>query len=148
MILKGILNGISDGIKSVLCFTDMAYIKVNEKRVKRITTSDIIDNVFQENIGNEIELSIRFSLLFGNVVYSIKEQNGEITKTGILNLFFMGILRSLCWLVFYGIIYGIIFAVMVANDLDDSIISYLPLILFLYPLFAFFRDLIYRNKLK
>lgn len=148
MILKGILNGISDGIKSVLCFTDRAYIKVNEKRVKRITTSDIIDNVFQENIGNEIELSIRFSLLFGNVVYSIKEQNGEITKTGILNLFFMGILRGLCWLVFYGIIYGIIFAVMVANDLDDSIISYLPLILFLYPLFAFFRDLIYRNKLK
>ena len=148
MILKGILNSISDGIKSVLCFTDRAYIKVNEKRVKRITTSDIIDNVFQENIGNEIELSIRFSMLFGNVVYSIKEQNGEITKTGILNLFLMGILRDLGWLVFYGIIYGIIFAVMVANDLDDNIISYLPLILFLYPLFAFFRDLIYRNKLK
>ncbi len=148
MILKGILNGISDGIKSVLCFTDRAYIKVNEKRVKRITTSDIIDNIFQENIGNEIELSIRFSLLFGNVVYSIKEQNGEITKTGILNLFLMGILRGLCWLVFYGIIYCIIFAVMVANDLNDNIISYLPLILFLYPLFAFFRDLIYRNKLK
>ena len=81
-------------------------------------------------------------------MYSIKEQNGEITKTGILNLFLMGILRGLCWLVFYGIIYGIIFAVMVANDLDDSIISYLPLILFLYPLFAFSRDLIYKNKLK
>lgn len=54
MILKGILDGISDGIKSVLCFTDRAYIKINGKRIKRITTSDIIDNIFQENIGNEI----------------------------------------------------------------------------------------------
>ena len=46
MILKGILDGISDGIKSVLCFTDRAYIKINGKRIKRITTSDIIDNIF------------------------------------------------------------------------------------------------------
>ena len=29
MILKGILDGISDGIKSVLCFTDRAYWKKN-----------------------------------------------------------------------------------------------------------------------
>ena len=33
MILKGILDGISDGIKSVLCFTDRAYIKINGKPV-------------------------------------------------------------------------------------------------------------------
>lgn len=87
-------------------------------------------------------------MLFGNVVYSIKEQNGEITKTGILYLILMGLLRSLCWLFFYGIIYAIIFAVMLANDLNDSIISYLPQLLFLYPLLAFFRNLIYKNKLK
>lgn len=48
MILKGILDGISDGIKSALCFTDRAYIKINGKRIKRITTSDIIDNIFRK----------------------------------------------------------------------------------------------------
>ena len=140
MILKGILDGISDGIKSVLCFTDRAYIKINGKRIKRITTSDIIDNIFQENIGNEIELSTRFSLLFGTVVYSVKESNGEVNKTGILNLLLMGMLRTLCWLICYEI--------MFANDLDDSIVSYIPMILFLYPIYAFVRDLILRNKLK
>ena len=36
MIVKGILDGISDGIKSALCFTDRAYIKINGKRIKRI----------------------------------------------------------------------------------------------------------------
>ena len=148
MILKGILDGISDGIKSVLYFTDRAYIKINGKRIKRITTSDIIDNIFQENIGNEIELSTRFSLLFGTVVYSVKESNGEVNKTGILNLLLMGMLRTLCWLICYGIIYGIFYGIMLANDLDDSIVSYIPIILFLYPIYAFVRDLILRNKLK
>lgn len=148
MILKGILDGISDGIKSVLYFTDRAYIKINGKRIKRITTSDIIDNIFQENIENEIELSTRFSLLFGTVVYSVKESNGEVNKTGILNLLLMGMLRTLCWLICYGIIYGIFYGIMLANDLDDSIVSYIPMILFLYPIYAFIRDLILRNKLK
>lgn len=148
MILKGILDGISDGIKSVLCFTDRAYIKINGKRIKRITTSDIIDNIFQENIGKEIELSSRFSLLFGNVVYSVREENGEVNKTGILNLLLMGALRTLCWLIFYGIVYGIFYAIMLVNDLEDGVIAYIPLVLFLYPVYAFFRDLIYRNKLK
>ena len=148
MILKGILDGISDGIKSALCFTDRAYIKINGKRIKRITTSDIIDNIFQENIGNEIELSTRFSLLFGTVVYSVKESNGEVNKTGILNLLLMGMLRTLCWLICYGIIYGIFYGIMFANDLNDSIVSYIPMILFLYPIYAFIRDLILRNKLK
>ena len=147
MILKGILDGISDGIKSTLCFTDRAYIKINGKRIKRITTSDIIDNIFQENIGNEIELSTRFSLLFGTVVYSVKESNGEVNKTGILNLLLMGMLRTLCWLICYGIIYGIFCGIMLANDLSDSIVSYIPMILFLYPIYAFVRDLILRNKL-
>ena len=99
MILKGILDGISDGIKSVLCFTDRAYIKINGKRIKRITTSDIIDNIFQENIGNEIELSTRFSLLFGTVVYSVKESNGEVNKTGILNLLFVPTMLFFMYLV-------------------------------------------------
>ena len=41
MILKGILDGISDGIKSVLCFTDRAYIKINGKAMS-VKTVDVI----------------------------------------------------------------------------------------------------------
>ena len=113
---------------------------------------DEINNIFRyhtsRSIGNEIELSTRFSLLFGTVVYSVKESNGEVNKTGILNLLLMGMLRTLCWLICYGIIYGIFYGIMLANDLDDSIVSYIPMILFLYPIYAFIRDLILRNKLK
>ena len=60
----------------------------------------------------------------------------------------MGMLRTLYWLICYGIIYGIFYGIMLANDLDDSIVSYIPIILFLYPIYAFVRDLILRNKLK
>lgn len=148
MILSGILDGISDGVKSTVCFTDRAYIKIDGKRIKRTTTSDIIDNIMQENVGNKVEISSRHSLLFGNILYAIKEQNGEINKIGILNLIFMMLIRFLAWMIVYGIAYGIFFAIMVANYYDDSFITYLPLVLFLYPFFALVRDILNRNKLK
>ena len=57
MILKGILDSISDGMKSVLCFTDRAYIKINGKRIKRITTSDVVAGVkLPKNAGEKFPL--------------------------------------------------------------------------------------------
>lgn len=144
MIIKGVLDVLSDGMKSVLCFTDRAYIKINGKRITRISTSDIIDNVLQENLEKNIEISKRRSLLFGNVIYSVKEENGEVTKIGFINMFMFSFLRLILW----GFILIIPILVCQLAFSEDSIMAWLPFFFFFCPVISLIRDISSRNKLK
>lgn len=135
------LEMLSDGLKGFGCFADRAYLKINGKRFKRTSTSDIIDNILQENIDKEIAISTRHTCLFGNVIYSVKEENGEVTKIGIANLIIMTLLRVVVWLIPF------VTAVFISAFAGGGF-RYIPYVICLFPLVSLIRDNTCRNQLK
>ena len=100
--------------------------------------------MLQENLEKNIEISKRRSLLFGNVIYSVKEENGEVTKIGFINMFMFSFLRLILW----GFILIIpIFVCQLAFS-EDSIMAWLPFFFFFCPVISLIRDISSRNKLK
>ena len=50
-----------------------------KKKILKTATSPLIDNILNENLGNEVALSV-VKTLKGNRIYAIRETNGEVTK--------------------------------------------------------------------
>lgn len=138
MIIKGILENIASGVRNLLFATDRAYFTVNGIRYTHSSTSTIIDNIMEENLGKEISLSIRKTILFGKVICAISEPNKCITKINGGLIFWMFLMRLIC----YGIPTGII---CIINSFMDSPLY--GLLLLIFPIISMIKDILASNKL-
>lgn len=148
MILKGVLNGMADG-HCLPGYTERAYIKVNEKRYKRISTTSILDNILIENVGNEVELSLTHSALLGNEICAIKESNGEVSKISVGFMILMNILRFCLYLLVDLAANGFVFLICFLSDIDyDGILRHIHLLVFILPILALIKEIKARHALK
>ena len=144
MIVKGVLNGMSDG-HGLPGYTERAYIKVNEKRYKRIAANSVVDNILIENIGNEVEVSLSHSLLGGNLVCAIKEANGEVSKASIVLMVLLNLIRFTLYFllkVFLG------FCTMLFSSYSDINFDIVLLIIYIFPLISLIKEIKARHALK
>lgn len=137
MITKGILNTISDGYANRGADTTRQFIEINNQRIAKTNTSNFIDSIMNYNIGNEIEISYRKTILFGNVIGSIKESNGQVSKIngGILFLYFF--CRAAILFIPFAVLF--ICTLIVA---ENYLTVFLPIIAWLlYPTIQLAKDL-------
>jgi hypothetical protein len=151
MIIEGILDKISRGENAPAGpFIGREYIKINDTRLKHITTTKYIDNVLVEYVGKNVKLSICKSLFFGNMIVSFKDSDDEVHQIEmgkLLGVFFGLFLASFAigFAAFFGI--ALIFESSLGVRLSMGIGGVVFAFLVLYPIITLVRRLRDRNAI-
>ncbi len=138
MVFEGILESMADGITGGK-WTLREYVKIGEKRILKTATSPLIDNILNENLGNEVALSV-VKTLKGNRIFAIRETNGEVTKLKGSVIGAISFLRFMATLIPLNITLYIFLAIFEDGGIGLVIGIILSLLWFILPIKARIRD--------
>lgn len=142
MKIIGILDTVADGIIHSVGITERAYITISGKRFSRILSTIMIDSILHENLNKEVTLSICKSLLWGKIICSVKEENGEVTKVDVGLIIFQTLISIFLWFIPFGFSFSI--ALLVTDGLEWLVV----LLWFIFPTISLIKKIKARNSLK